>query len=156
MIYQITVNTPKNTPINSPQRVSLKVTRGLVYRIEVEFPPGPSGLLHCMITDGSFQLWPSTPGEWFATDGNVIGFEDLYLKEASPFEFSVYTYNESDHEDHLVMIRVGLVSKEAFMARFMPSLSWKEYIEWYDKMKEEQQEVMEAVLAAPFPWLLEE
>ena len=63
MIYSRYVNTLKVGDETLPKRTVLKVSRGLVYKVEVDFPPGPTGLLKVQIFDGGHQVWPSTPGE---------------------------------------------------------------------------------------------
>lgn len=153
MIYGKDVTTPKNTPLTIPLVSKLTVTKGLIYRIEIEFPPGPAGLLYVAIFDGSFQVWPSTPGTWFHTDGKVIGFDDLYLKEAQPYEFTIHTYNLDDTYDHWCQIRLGCVSKEAYMARFLPGLQWEKYNELLARLEVQQQKSYQEVIEQPFSWI---
>jgi len=129
MIYEATICTSKDTPRYGPDVNRLYVTKGLVYKIELDFPPGSAGLLGVAVYDGGFQVWPSTLGEWFTGDGILISFDDVYLKETEPYVFDIYTYNEDDTYDHSVTVRLGLVSKEIFMARFLPTVSYKYFEE---------------------------
>ena len=85
MIYSKFITTPANTLQSNPLRTSIKVTKGLVYKVEIMFPPGSLGLLRVAIFDGAYQAWPSTVGEWFRTDGETISYDDTYLKESAPF-----------------------------------------------------------------------
>jgi hypothetical protein len=159
MIYQASITTLKNTASTSPKETILKVTKGLVYKIEVFYPLGSSGLLGCSVWDGSFQVWPTTLGTWFIGDGNIIAFDEVYLKEEEPFEFRIYTYNEDDTYNHYLSVRLGLVSKEIFMARFLPHLSYKYMMDVINQLAqqqaEQQQQQAEELLAAPFSWLTE-
>jgi len=108
-------------------RTILRVSKGLVWRLEVEFPPGCAGLAHVRILDGSYQMYPATVGETFASDGSVIGFDDLYFKSSEPFEFIIEGWNEDTAWPHTVSIRIGLATSEAFMSRYMPSLQWEKF-----------------------------
>lgn len=139
----------------SPLLTILKVTKGLVYKVEVEFPVGCRGTAHVVICDGGYQAWPSTPGSSWHSDGGVISFDDLYLKEAAPFEFSIYTYLINADFSHTPQIRIGMVSKEAFKARFMPTTVWKEFVDTMKQLQEEQTARAGEILAEPFPWLTE-
>ena len=73
------------------------------------------------VFDGLYQVWPSTVGEFFMSDNETISFNDMFLKDTAPFELQCYTYNEDDTNDHMVAIRIGLVSDDVFMARFLPT-----------------------------------
>lgn len=127
MIYAATITTPKNTAEADALETVLSVTRGLVWRIEVEFPPGCSGLAHIQIFDGSYQLFPATPGESFHGDGVTIGFDDLYLKDAAPFVFTVKTWNLDETWGHTLTLSLGMASSEAFMSRYLPSMTWEKF-----------------------------
>lgn len=144
MIYSahITTGTEAEPDIytkTSPKRTSLRVTRGLVYKVELDFPPGSAGLAGVAILDGGFQVWPSTLGQWFTGDGIVIGFDDVYLKDTAPYEFTIETYNEDETYPHAVNIRIGLVSKDIFMARFLPTMTYKYMEELILKLAAQQQ-----------------
>lgn len=159
MIYSVNIKTTEKTYKTSPKPTDLVVTKGLVYRVDVDFPTGSAGLLGVIILDGSLQVWPSTLGQWFTGDGNLISFEDIYLKESAPYRFKIFTYNEDTTNPHSVNIRIGLVSKDIFMARFLPHLSYKYFQEMLEKLQVEQanrtEEQTQAVIDNPFPWLEE-
>lgn len=159
MIYSQTITTDGEGAFTraAPKKTILKVTRGLVYKVVFDFPPGSAGLLGVVILDGSFQVWPSTVGQWFTGDGVVIDFEDVYLKESAPFEFLVRSYNEDDIYPHLFNLRIGLVSKEIFMARYLPHLSYKYYADYIAGLAAEQeklkQDQADEIIKTPFEWL---
>ena len=127
MIYTATITIDANTAEVDAVRTVLRVGKGLIWRIEVEFPPGCAGLAHLKINDGLYQLFPATPGESFASDGTVIGFDDLYLKNSAPFEFAITTWNLDEAWPHTLQVRVAMASAEAFMSRYMPSVSWDKF-----------------------------
>lgn len=157
MIYSVNVRTTKQTANNNPTVTELFVTKGLVYKIEIHFPSGSAGLMGVIICDGGFQVWPSTLGEWFTGDGNTISFEDVYLKESAPYKFRILTYNIDTTYPHKVNIRIGLVSKDIFMARFLPHLSYKYFQRMIEDLQKQQQETkvkqQQAIIETPFPWL---
>lgn len=159
MIYSVHIKTTEKTLITNPKPTDLFITKGLVYKIELEFPSGSAGLMGVVICDGGFQVWPSTLGEWFTGDSSLISFEDTYLKESSPYKFRVFTYNEDTIYPHIVNVRIGLVSKEIFMARFLPHLSYKYFQQMIEDLQKQQQETkvkqQQAIIETPFPWLQE-
>lgn len=111
----------------------------------------------CMVSDGGFQVWPSSLGNWFTGDSIVIGFDDVYLKESAPYHFNIFTYNDDDSYDHSINIRIGLVTNEIFMARFLPSMGYKDFAEALLKIQADQtvlaEQQAQGIVKNPFPWL---
>lgn len=153
MIYSKYIHTVEDTYAINPKRTVLKVCKGLVYKVEVHFPPGPVGLYHCQIYDGGHQCWPSTPGERFASDGFCISFDDTYLKLAAPYEFTILTWNIDDTYPHGLVVRIGMVSNELFMARFLPSYGYKQLAKMLKEETKKQENNMEEVIDKPFSWI---
>lgn len=160
MVYTIPITTKKDTTKANPDRSIISVTKGLVYKVEFDFPPGSAGLLGCAVFDGGYQVWPSTLGEWFTGDGIVIGFDDVYLKESAPFHFTIFTYNDDDTYPHLLNVRIGLVSSEIFMARFLPSMAYKDFAEALLQIQTDQtvlaEQQQQEIIDNPFPWIVTE
>lgn len=141
-----------NTIINIA-RHTLKVTKGLIYKVEVEFPPGCAGLIHLVIYDGGHQVWPSNPDQTFHSDGYTISFEDTFLKFIAPYQFDIFGYTEGTDHDHTPVVRLGLVSKEVFIARFLPTYTYKYFLEMLDKLAADQEAARKAIIEKPFSWI---
>ncbi len=158
MIYTANITTPKDTSLTALKITRLHVTKGLVYKVEFYFPAGSAGLMGVAVFDGLYQVWPSTVGVFFTGQDQMITFDDLYLKEAQPFEFQCYTYNLDDTYEHLVSVRIGLVSKEVFQARYLPSKSAEVFKQVLAQMEAERQELARwqraRLPSTPFSWML--
>jgi len=124
MIYTANITIPAQTVSTQTICERIVITSGLVYKVELQFPPGCLGLAHVYIKDGGYQVWPSTPGTDFACDDYTINFEDSFLKQTEPYELQIYGYNDDETYDHTIQIRVGQVSKEIFIARYLPTLQY--------------------------------
>jgi len=157
VIYQKTISTGHNIAAFVYNRAVLKVCKGLVYKVEILFPPGCAGLLKVKIRDGGHQVWPSNEGESFATDGFTISFEDTLLKLASPYQYDIFTVNEDTLYDHSVTIRIGMVSKEIYMARFLPTIAYERMLEVLHAEQARQEDLAEkereALIEHPFTWI---
>jgi len=160
MIYTATITTPKNTAKTSLLHTVLNVTKGLVYKVEFYFPSGSAGLMGLAVFDGLFQLWPSTIGEFFNSDDETISFDDMYLKQAAPYQLDIYSYNLDDTYDHSMQVRVGLVSQEVYMARWLPTLGYDYFVDLLKKVAAEQAELAAAQAAqlkeTPYEWLVKQ
>ncbi len=139
MIYTANITTLKNTAQSSLKKTTIHVTKGLVYKVEFYFPAGSAGLMGVAVFDGLYQIWPSSVGEFFVSDDETIRFDDMYLKESAPFELQCYTYNEDETYDHYMAVRVGLVSSEVFLARFMPTRGRQQFAKIRRQMETERE-----------------
>jgi len=139
MIYVKTITTNLNTSKDNPLETVMTITKGLIFMIEVEFPAGCSGLVHIQILDGGYQLFPATPGEYLRGDNANVRYDDTYLKMSAPYVFKIITYNEDTVYNHTVQIRIGIASTEAFMARYLPNITWDKFAETLAQAQEQQQ-----------------
>jgi len=155
VIYVTDVEIAAETEKASPDLVVLKVTRGLVYRVEIEFPLGCEGLAGVQVYDGGFQVWPINPGEWLKKAHGTISFDDLYLKLQPPYQFTIHGYNSDDTYTHTPIVRIGLVSPEAYQARYLPTVAYKIFEERLKTLEAEQIERLKAITEAPFSWVKE-
>lgn len=153
MIYTADIVTSSGQTIEDPLVTRIKVTKGLVYRVEIEFPPGAAGLHHVVVFDGGHQVWPTTSGVTFHGGWSLIGFDDTYLKLAAPFEFTAYSWNLDDTYDHLIQVRIGMVSDEIFMARYLPTYAYEHFLKLIEIQRVEQEQRRLEIGDTPFPWL---
>lgn len=146
MIFTADVTIPANTTKASPISQLLSISKGLVYRVSFVFPDNLLRLAGVAVFDGSFQLWPSTPGNWFAGDDETKSYGDLYLKRSSPYEFVINGYNLDDTYEHTIYVEIGLVSEEKFQARYMPHLAVNEFEDMLKRMAKEQETTNQEIL----------
>jgi hypothetical protein len=158
VIYTGRIITPANTLLTNVKKSELFVSKGLVYKIDVSFPAGSAGLLGVAIYDGTYQVWPSTGGQWFRGDGVTISFDDVYLKQDLPYKFDILTYNLDDTYAHEVDIKLGFVTSDIFMARFLPSVSYQFFSDMLTKLGVEQAalaaEQKQQIINSPFTGLI--
>jgi len=135
LIYTLDFEIGSNT--SEPGRITdnIYLVRGLIYKIEFKFPPGCAGLAHVCINQGVSQIWPSTSGNYFASDNETISFDDLFEITSEPAQLEAYGYNEDTANKHTIYIRIGLVDKWEYQARFLPTIITK-----MRKLEEEQEE----------------
>lgn len=129
MIYTASITTSKGGSEAGAVTTILKVTSGLVWLLEVDFPPGCCGLAHIQIFDGLYQVFPASSGESFHGDNFTLHLEDLYFKEAEPFELRIRTWNVDTVWDHALQVRVGMAMGRAEMSRYMPALAFEDFEE---------------------------
>jgi len=113
MFYRVSLVVPATTLITAPVTALIPAVRGVVYRVSVQFPFGCAGLVGVSIWHRLFQLWPSNMGEWFASDGQTIEFQEEYQLVEVPYVLCVRGYSDDDTYDHKITVRLGVRKLEA-------------------------------------------
>ena len=139
MIYQLTKTFSKSGTEGVFEKECLQLTRGLIWKFEVYFPPGSCGLVRIKLMENEHQLYPSTPDELFRGENNTISFDDTYLIKDPPFVLTLQGYNLDTVYDHVVFVRIGFTSKDDLILRYLPP-SLNEIIDMLNQSTIQQQE----------------
>ena len=148
MLYAASISTPANTSASAPLSSRIIMTPGLIYHVELYFPPGSCGLLHVQLFDSAYQVCPASPGESLCGDNVLLRYDEMYMHGEAPFIVEVKTWNTDTEYDHGCELRIALVSKEEYIARFMPSMQTGMVEEVLAKVEGEQAAKKEKALAA--------
>ena len=127
MIYTKTVTEPFGGSAVSPSQYRMIITEGLIYKFELYFPPGSSGLLYVAVEDGGHRIYPSEPGEWFFGDNVLISFDDRSFISSDPHALFIYSYNLDEAFDHKYQIRIGQVSDPILIQSLLPAIQMENF-----------------------------
>jgi len=108
MYYEYTVTVPPSTPADDPYARRLRVVKGEIVRMAVEFPRGCAGLVGARLFHGAFQVFPINPDEWAVSDGLEVISTTTYPLDQEPYELTVHSYSEDDYFDHGLKVRVDI------------------------------------------------
>lgn len=108
MVYVFDINTEANRAATDKKKTVMTLEKGVTYRLNILFPPGPNGLLHVVIADALHHVWPTNADADFASDAETIIFDDEYPLSEPPYELYAYTWNLDDTYEHSVIIRIGV------------------------------------------------
>jgi len=109
MIYAFSFTVQKNTTQQNQQLKRLKLCYGIIHQIDIVFPIGCRGLVHCHIDDALHQIWPTNPDSTFSGDGEVISGKEFYELKVEPFELQLWAWNEDDTYDHTIIVRIWML-----------------------------------------------
>lgn len=129
MYYDVSFTIPANTAQASPTRQDVKLTRGIIHRVEIGFPGGCAGLAHLQIKRSVHQVWPTNPQGSFNTDGYVIPINEFYELFTEPYILTLVGWNLDDTYPHTLEVRFGilparvLMPEETFIAAFKKLLA---------------------------------
>ena len=119
MFYDFALTIPAGTPEGSYVEQRMKLTHGVVHRVEVEFAPGCRRYVYVKIYHGGHQLLPTNPEQSFRSDGHVIVIDEHYPLTSAPYELIVRGFSPDAVYPHTIIVRVGILPEEILL----PSLS---------------------------------
>ena len=118
MIYVSTITTVESTLKTAPLRTNKKASGGVVYLVEVYFPPGSSGLMGVQIWNQDVALYPLARNEWFIGDNTTIRFEDIRELSIAENIIEINTYNTDTVYDHVTQVRIGILPIDLYNERY--------------------------------------
>lgn len=113
MYYDFSFTIPADTAKSSPEELDVKLTHGVIHRVEIGFPRGCAGLVHLQIRRGLHQLWPTNPQGSFNTDGYIIPINEYYELFVEPYILTLVGWNLDDTYVHTLEVRIGILPSRA-------------------------------------------
>lgn len=118
MIYQKTITVTKNTTKDNMMMTKLQLCKGLLYKINLYFPPGSCGLLGLAVYESGSRIYPIDDNEFFIGDNINYSFDDTRDISDQPYIYDIYTYNIDTIYDHTCIIQIGLSTEEDLQSRY--------------------------------------
>ena len=116
MFYDFAIVVTAGTPATAPIEQKLKLTHGVIHRVEVEFYPGVERTVSLSLYHGGHQLYPTNPEGKFSTNGYTIAFDDFYELTAAPYLLKARAYSPNAIYDHTIVVRIGLIESEVALS----------------------------------------
>jgi len=133
MIFQDRFWVAPNTSDSNPLRRRIKVSPGIIHKVEVRIPGGHQGLTGVRILHGEVLIFPSrsgaktigsvspgtdTRGEapvhpelWFSGDDEKIEFNDYYDITKDPLALTIEAFNKDEEKDHEFIVRIYILEE---------------------------------------------
>ena len=96
----------------------LPIDKGIIHRVEIQFPPGSAALCHVQIYLHGEQIYPTNLGSSFASDDETITFRDFRDVRKGPLQLLIRRWNDDTTYAHAVAVRVGILPKFVILPAF--------------------------------------
>lgn len=123
------------------QEFLLAVVKGLVYKLEIRFVPGCSGLLYLEFYYSGSKLWPKNYAGYFSGNDEIITFDETQFLSVDPAIIILKGYNLDDVWSHDVMIRIGMVDHETYLQRYLPDIAARLIKEQNERIETENERI---------------
>lgn len=88
---------PAGTAVAAPVAIPFTWVEGIVRVIEIDVPPGPSGLVGFYLTQSGTQLIPKTRGQFIITDDHFFSWPVEDFPNGSKWACVGYNTDKYDH-----------------------------------------------------------
>jgi hypothetical protein len=122
LIYQHEIVSPANTPATDPSQGEIHVINGVITKFNLMFPPGSAGLLKVQVFWREFQVWPTTPGQYFYGDNYVFDFPENFPVSEQPFVLRIEAYNEDELYSHSAILRLGMTTQLGSLQEYITNV----------------------------------
>jgi hypothetical protein len=112
VLYVLALTIPANTAEAAPHEEDLKLTDGVITRVEVEFPAGCAGLAHSSARQAIHQVFPTNPDGDLCSDNHVIAWNDYEDLDTDPRVLTIGGWNDDDTYPHTITWRIELTPRE--------------------------------------------
>jgi len=115
VFYDFSFTVPANTTKASPYQEHIKLTHGIIHRVELGFPGGCAGEVHCVIKRGLHQVWPTNPDGSLNADKFTIVFNEFYPLLHRPYILTLQGWSPGTTYPHTIELRFGILPPEVLM-----------------------------------------
>lgn len=112
MLFKTDLLVPLDTPLLTPETVSMKLCQGTITHSFIQFPAGCSGLVWVQVWFNGHQLIPWERGQWLRGDDHTIEGHSYYPVAGEPRLLIVKGYSAGSIYPHTVQVGVEVAASE--------------------------------------------
>jgi len=112
MFWAWDITIPAGRSESNPVTKTLKLSKGVMTRVDIKFPAGCHGLVKVRLLRSEFQLVPLSKGEWVTGDDETVPTEGYYELETTPTQLKFLGCAPTTSYDHTVTVRVTVLPKQ--------------------------------------------
>ncbi len=115
MQYTAELTLPKGKNRQTQTSTKLKAVHGVIHRIDIVFPSGCAALVNVQIFVGGHPIAPSTEGQTYKGDNEVISFPEFEELRAALNTITISGWNEDEVYDHTILVRIYVLPRWALL-----------------------------------------
>jgi hypothetical protein len=111
MFFAWDITIPKNTLETDPLIQTLKLSKGVITRLDIRFPAGCHGLVKVRLFRYEAPLIPLSRGEWVTGNDETIPTEAYYELVEAPAELKFVGCSPGAAYDHVITVRIQILPR---------------------------------------------
>jgi len=111
LIFAWDITISANTLATAQKEEILKLSKGVIIKVEVKFPPGCHGLVKVRLFHQESQLVPLSRGEWITGDDEAVSFPEYFELWTTPYHLKFRGCSPGTTYPHTVTVRISVLPK---------------------------------------------
>lgn len=113
MSFAWDITIPADTKEATPVERKLKITHGVITKMEVLCPPGCHKMVKVRLLKGKlFGLLPTNPDEWIRGDEFPITYETYLPIDDMPYELDFQACSPDTDYPHTISVRIEMLKED--------------------------------------------
>ena len=108
MLFEYEVAIPANTLANAPVVQTLKLTKGIIHKIEITGDGGEHSLVKVALTEDGHQAFPTNPDGQFHPHWFPIAYDVYHPLQEAPYQLKARAWSPGTTYDHSCIVRIGI------------------------------------------------
>lgn len=109
MFTEFAVTIPAGTTLASPYEEELKLARGVICDMEVEFPAGCLYTVYFVLDRYGHKTWPEEGSVAMCSEDHVIKIREHYILDEAPFAVKARGWSPDAQHDHTIHVRITIL-----------------------------------------------
>jgi len=118
MFFAWDITVTANTLEKSPKTQILKLSKGIITRVDVKFPAGCHRMVKVRLIRYGLQLIPLSGNEWVTGDDESVPTEGYYELMEAPAQLKFIACSPDTSYSHVISVRVQVLPR--YVASVMP------------------------------------
>ena len=123
MLFSQWITIPVGATEAEPHEETIKICKGTVRRVWVLIPVPSAWCVGVQVWYASWQMWPTSRGEWIPGGMVVVEFEESVVIDEPPLHFTVKGYNEDTVNEHKVWVAFNVL-RPVVSSRMQEMAAW--------------------------------
>lgn len=123
MLFSKWVTIPASTSSSDPHEETIKICKGTARRVWVLIPIPSAWCVGVQVWYGSWQMWPTSRGEWIPGGMVVVEFEEEVVIDQPPLHFTIKGYNIDTVNAHKVWVGFNVL-RPVVSSRMQELATW--------------------------------
>ena len=115
MYYDFAIVVETGNTADNPKEEILELTKGVIHRVEAEFPRGCRGYVYLELYDREHQVWPTNPEGAFNAEGYNIPIDEHYKLSSEPYALKAKAWGVDCSYPHTLTVRIGILPESVLL-----------------------------------------
>ena len=111
MIFAWDIIISANTSSVNPKTQILKLSKGVITKVEVKFARGCHGMVKVQLLHQEAQLVPLSRGEWITGDNEAVSFPEFFELWTTPYQLKFIGCSPGTSYNHTITVRIVVLPK---------------------------------------------